>query len=175
MKYVWVYLLGVVVAALFGGYTGHKQTTKINAQQVEINALEQDNSYLVNEIERDDAIFMSVFGDDWKREKVLYRTAVTVTAYSSTVGQTDSTPHQTADMSIVRVGIIAVSRDVLTELGLVMGQRVLLPGYGMFEVRDKMNKRYRRRVDIWMSDKRAADLHGVKQSVLMWFGQGGKT
>jgi 3D (Asp-Asp-Asp) domain-containing protein len=54
-----------------------------------------------------------------------------------------------------------------------MGQRVLLPGYGVFEIHDKMNKRYRRRVDIWMADATACDLHGVQQSQLMWFGEGG--
>jgi len=140
----------------------------------EINLLQQDLSYCTNELQRDDSIFIDVFGSDWSRDKPLYRTPVTVTAYSSRVRETDDTPHITADMTTVRVGIIAVSRDLLDELGMVMGQRVLIPGYGVFEIRDKMNKRHRRRVDIWMADTRAATLHGVKQSQLMWFGKGGE-
>jgi 3D (Asp-Asp-Asp) domain-containing protein len=75
-------------------------------------------------------------------------------------------------MSHVRFGVLAVSRDILTELGVEYGDRVFLTGYGMFEVHDTMNKRYRRRVDIWMADTRAAYLHGVRTSQLMWFGKG---
>ena len=96
---------------------------------------------------------------------------MTVSCYTSRVRETDDTPYQTADMSLVRRGVLAVSRDLMNEVGLEFGQRVLLEGYGIFEVRDVMNRRYRRRVDIWSSDLTAAQKHGVKEKVaLMWIG-----
>jgi len=142
---------------------GEKCTTNEQLSSKTIAHLEQ-------QVKRDNDIFKVIFGEEWSRDDALFEAKVTITAYSSSVDQTDSTPHQTADMSTVRVGLIAVSRDLLDELGLVMGERVFIPGYGMFEIRDKMNKRYRRRVDIWMADRTAAELHGVKQGLLYWFG-----
>lgn len=95
-------------------------------------------------------------------------TAVTITAYSSTPEQCDSTPHLTASDHPVRVGILAVSRDLMEEMGLAFGQRVLLPGYGLFEVRDLMHPRWRRKVDIWESDRKAAELFGQQRGTLIW-------
>jgi 3D (Asp-Asp-Asp) domain-containing protein len=95
-------------------------------------------------------------------------TAVTITAYSSTPDQCDSTPHLTASDHPVRVGILAVSRDLIEEMGLAFGQRVLLPGYGLFEVRDLMHPRWRRKVDIWESDRKAAELFGLQRGTLIW-------
>ena len=93
---------------------------------------------------------------------------VTITAYSSTSGQCDSTPHYTASDYPVRVGVLAVSRDLVEEMGLAFGQRVLLPGYGLFDVRDLMHPRWRRKVDIWESDREAARLFGKQQGTLIW-------
>ena len=174
MKRVLPYTVTLLIGALTMFPALGMLKTEVSEQKQQINKLQQDLSYCDNELRRDDTIFMSVFGSDWRRDKPMYRTPVTVTAYSSRVEETDDTPHLTADMTFVRVGIIAVSRDILDELGLTMGQRVLLTGYGVFEVHDKMNKRYRRRVDIWMPDHLAANLHGVQQSQMMWFGKGGE-
>lgn len=95
-------------------------------------------------------------------------TPVTITAYSSTEDQTDSTPHITASNAPVRVGIVAVSPDLRTRFGISFGQRVLLPGYGVFEVHDLMNPRWRSRVDIWESDREAARRFGYQKGVLIW-------
>jgi 3D (Asp-Asp-Asp) domain-containing protein len=100
--------------------------------------------------------------------KQVKSTAITITAYSSSVDQCDSTPHLTASAQPVRVGILAVSRDLIEEMGLAFGQRVLLPGYGLFEVRDLMHPRWRRKVDIWESDREAAKLFGKQQGTLIW-------
>ena len=88
--------------------------------------------------------------------KNIRTTKVTLTAYSSTRDQCDATPHITASNTSVRRGVIAVSRDLIDEVGLHFGQRVLIPGHGIFEVQDTMNDRWRRRVDIWHGDKEAA-------------------
>lgn len=93
---------------------------------------------------------------------------VTITAYSSTPDQCDSTPHHTATGYPVRVGVLAVSRDLIEEMGLTFGQRVLIPGYGLFEVRDLMHPRWKRKVDIWESDRESARLFGKQQGTLIW-------
>jgi 3D (Asp-Asp-Asp) domain-containing protein len=93
---------------------------------------------------------------------------VTISAYSSTPEQCDDSPHITASSSSVRVGIIAVSSDLFEELELSYGQRVLIPGYGLFEVHDRMHPRWKRKVDIWESDTEAARRFGRQQGVLIW-------
>ncbi|MBE0597060.1 MAG: 3D domain-containing protein [Desulfuromonadales bacterium] len=93
---------------------------------------------------------------------------VTLTAYSSTVDQCDSTPHITASQQSVRPGVIAVSDDLVKEMGLRFGQKVLIPGHGIFEVQDRMHSRWQRTVDIWISDRKAALLFGKRQGTLLW-------
>lgn len=93
---------------------------------------------------------------------------VTITAYSSTVGQCDSTPYLTASDHSVHVGIIAVSDDLVEEMGLRFGQRVLIPGHGLFEVQDRMNSRWKRRVDIWQEDHEVARRFGSRKGTLIW-------
>jgi 3D (Asp-Asp-Asp) domain-containing protein len=95
-------------------------------------------------------------------------TPVTITAYSSTKDQCDSTPHITASNSPVRIGIVAISNDLMNEMGLSFGQRVLIPGHGLFEVQDKMNSKWHRRVDIWHDDREAARLFGKQKGTLLW-------
>ncbi|MEJ2699886.1 MAG: hypothetical protein P8Z70_09545 [Desulfuromonadales bacterium] len=95
-------------------------------------------------------------------------TPVTITAYSSTEAQCDPSPYITASLDPVRVGTLAVSPDLLDEMGLFFGQRVLIPGFGVFEVKDTMNPRWHRRVDIWESDTEAARRFGKKEGTLIW-------
>ena len=122
----------------------------------------------IKEIERDNNIITSIFGK-WNRKLGLASIIVDVSVYTSRPQETDDTPYLTADQSLVRRGVLAVSRDVRDEIGLKFGQKVLLDGYGVFEVHDVMNKRYTRRVDIWCSDLRAAMKHGVEEGVtLTW-------
>ena len=90
-----------------------------------------------------------------------HRLEVTMTAYSSEVAQTDSTPRITATGQKVRPGIIAVSEDLLTTQ-LPFGTRVRIvdirddPECGGFdsgyvlEVQDVMHERKENQVDVWM-------------------------
>jgi 3D (Asp-Asp-Asp) domain-containing protein len=100
----------------------------------------------------------------------VYSIPVTVTAYSARRAETNSEPWWTADMTLSRVGILAVSRDILNELGLEYGQTVILGNYGVFKVHDTMNKRFTRRVDILMANQKAALKFGLKKDIkLTWF------
>jgi len=101
-----------------------------------------------------------------------HKLRVTATAYSSHVGQTDKTPFLAAWNNHIRPGmkIIAVSRDMLTRYGLRNGSRVKIGGlHGYYTVRDKMNKRYRKRIDIYMGiDRRRALRWGRRSVILYW-------
>ncbi len=95
---------------------------------------------------------------------------VTATAYSSHKGQTDSTPFLAAWNNKLRPGmkIIAVSRDMLTRYGMKNGTKVRIAGLpGYYRVRDKMNKRYRKRIDIYMGVNRRKALRWGRRSVVI--------
>jgi len=97
---------------------------------------------------------------------------VTATAYSSHVGQTDKTPFLAAWNNRIRPGmkIIAVSRDMLTRYGLRNGSKVKIGGLsGYYTVRDKMNKRYRKRIDIYMGMNRRKALRWGRRSVTLYY------
>jgi len=97
---------------------------------------------------------------------------VTATAYSSHARQTDSTPFLAAWNNRIRPGmkIIAVSRDMLTRYGLRNGSKVRIGGLsGHYTVRDKMNKRFKKRIDIYMGiDRRKALKWGRRSVMLYW-------
>jgi len=112
-----------------------------------------------------------------KRSKMLKGFAnrklrVTATAYSSHSGQTDGTPFLAAWNNRLRPGmkIIAVSRDLLTKYGLKNGSKVKIGGLrGYYTVRDKMNKRYKKRIDIYMGMNRRKALRWGKRSVILYY------
>ena len=97
---------------------------------------------------------------------------VQATAYTSHRGQTDSTPFLAAWNNRIRPGmkIIAVSRDLITKYGLGNGKKVRIQGLpGYYTVRDKMNKRYTKRIDIYMGmNRRKALRWGRKRTVIYW-------
>ena len=128
--------------------------------QEELDRLRRDLELAVSLLEKS-------FGLPVQLENVR-TTPVTLTAYSSTPDQCDSSPHITASNKPVRRGIIAVSNDIMKELGIGFGQRVLIPGHGVFQVQDKMNPRWRRRVDIWHDDREAARLFGKQKGTILW-------
>jgi len=101
-----------------------------------------------------------------------HKLRVTATAYSSHKGQTDKTPFLAAWNNHIRPGmkIIAVSRDLLTKYGLRNGSRVRIGGLpGIYRVRDKMNKRYRKRIDIYMGVNRRRALRWGRRSVILYW------
>lgn len=90
---------------------------------------------------------------------------VPVTAYSSEVGQTDSTPFITASGSTVRRGVVAANF-------LPIGARVRFPelyGNEVFVVEDRMNARYWKRVDIWMEETADAKNFGLQHTTIEVF------
>jgi len=108
-------------------------------------------------------------GDDYCWQMILLETgnsknrkAVTVTAYSSTPDQTDSTPFITANGTYVYDGLVACNF-------LPFGTKVKFPGYSgdkIFMVEDRMAKKNSHKVDIWMPTRQAALQFGVQQLVM---------
>ena len=96
---------------------------------------------------------------------------VTATAYNSIEGQTDDDPWTAAWNNRLRPGdkIIAVSRD-LEKHGLTNGAKVRIEGLpGTYTVRDRMNKRYTNRIDVWMEkDLKKARKWGKKKLKITW-------
>lgn len=83
-----------------------------------------------------------------------------ITAYSSTVDQTDDTPFITASGSYVRPGIVAANF-------LPFGATIRIPGiFGnqIFVVEDRLHKKNNDRIDIWMPTEKEALEFGVKIS-----------
>jgi 3D (Asp-Asp-Asp) domain-containing protein len=118
---------------------------------------------------------ITVFGLSWAQApRVMILKA---TAYTSSVRETDSTPFITATGARTRIGIIAVSRDMLRELPY--GSKVLLEDLGtpggkgkgrfnylfkdrVFVVEDTMHPRKRGRLDVWLPDRNTAIRFGVR-------------
>jgi len=96
---------------------------------------------------------------------------VTATAYNSVASQTAGNPHVGAWGDRLRPGMraIAVSRDLLDE-GLTRGVEVEIEGLpGTWEVRDKLARRWKRRIDIYMgTDVEAAREWGRKKVRIRW-------
>ena len=99
------------------------------------------------------------------------RMTVTATAYTSSVGETDATPDLAAWGDRLKPGMkaIAVSRDLI-EQGLEHGTEVHIEGLdGAYVVRDKMNRRWTRKIDIYMGrDQAAARDWGVREVEIHW-------
>ena len=96
---------------------------------------------------------------------------VTATAYTSRANETDSTPSLAAWGDTLKPGmkVIAVSRDLL-KMGLGHGVEVSIEGVeGKFRVLDKMNKRWRRKIDIYMGkDIKKAKEWGKRKVIIHW-------
>ena len=96
---------------------------------------------------------------------------VKASAYNSLPGQTSGDPTLTAWGDTLEAGMqaIAVSRD-LVDLGLGHGVRVRIEGLpGEYVVRDKMAKRWRRKIDIYMgANVEAARAWGVREVRIRW-------
>ena len=86
----------------------------------------------------------------------------TVTAYTSSPHETDSTPFITASGNHVRTGTIAAN-------WLPFGTAVRIPelfGDQIFIVEDRMNSRYPHRLDIWFTDRGEALKFGMRTATI---------
>jgi len=85
---------------------------------------------------------------------------VRMTAYPPDRRHTDDSPYVTAFNTRVRRGILAVSRDLENVYGWSYGKEVVILGVGRFVVEDRMHRRHRASVDIWVPTVREAVIVG---------------
>ena len=118
-----------------------------------------------NEINQDAAISIMEFNGKLPESKgasIDFSKHVTMTAYNSEPGQTDNSPCITANgFNVCDNGI----EDTIAANFLPFGSKVKIPelfGDRVFVVRDRMNKRFSNRVDIWMIERPDAVKFGVK-------------
>jgi len=86
--------------------------------------------------------------------------SVILTAYSSTVDQTDDTPFITASNTRTRDGVIAANF-------LAFGTKVKIPsvfGDKVFTVEDRMAKKHNDKIDIWFSERYLAKNFGIQKA-----------
>lgn len=97
----------------------------------------------------------SLSGCAQEKEKWIWNNMeVTATAYNSLASQTNQLANVAAWGDTLRPGMkcIAVSRDLLKK-GLTYNTPVKIEGFeGVYLVKDKMNKRWENRIDIYMGD-----------------------
>ncbi len=101
-----------------------------------------------------------------------HKLRVTATAYTSHENQTDDTPFLAAWNNRLVPGekSIAVSRDMLSRFGMRNKTKVRISGLrGYYEVRDKMNKRYKKRIDIYMGLNLKKALKWGRRSVVIYW------
>jgi 3D (Asp-Asp-Asp) domain-containing protein len=112
----------------------------------------------------------STFNYPIKISKPISYETVTLTTYTPTVGETDSTPHITASgfkidtINPKKHRIIAVSRDLKKKWPF--GTKVRIKSAekynGVYTVEDVMNKRYKNRIDILIGkDDRQTAMNNV--------------
>jgi len=99
---------------------------------------------------------------------------VKVTAYTARVKETDDTPTITAFNTGVKKGSIALSRDLEKKHSLKSGDRVFLDCFtnkkysGIYVFNDRMHKRKKNQVDIFMNSLKKAKKVGVKNKARLY-------
>ncbi len=125
---------------------------KVNVKLAEIDKIERKDK---------DLSVINNLPENKSKERVFSSFRV-ITAYNSEVAQCDDTPCETANGFNVCEHKI---ENTVAANFLPLGTTIKIPelfGDRIFVVRDRMNKRYSDRVDVWMESKPEAKLFGVK-------------
>ena len=139
----------------------------VASQMEEITNTSQEQGIISNQNEANQDIIVEVVEFNGKLPEsagadVDFSQHVVITAYNSEAGQTDNSPCITANgFNVCENGV----EDTIAANFLPFGSKVKIPGlFGdrVFIVRDRMNKRFSNRVDVWMIKKPDAVKFGVK-------------
>ena len=157
---VFVFLFDVLLFPMPALATESIENQESNSNMDEINLLSQENGLNEENIVLSEPSHLPK-NDIWE---VKWSGKYTVTAYNSEVGQCDDSPCITANgFNVCEHGI----EDTIAANFLPFGAKVRIPelyGDKVFIVRDRMNKRYPNRIDIWMINKADARQFGVKSA-----------
>lgn len=145
-----------------------KKRIKRERQEIEMRRYQEEMERMEEAQQEVDDIDIAISYSDFGTKQM----RVTATAYTSHVDQTDSTPFVAAWNDPLYPGIkaIAVSEDMLAEYGLKHGTAVRIAGLpGLYEVKDKMNRRFKKRIDIYMGVDRKKAMQWGKRSVMIYW------
>lgn len=97
-------------------------------------------------------------GETYNKHRIVQKGIVMATAYNSLENQTDSSPWITASGTRCKEGVIASNF-------LPFGTKLMIEGFGnqIFTVEDRMNRRYKRRIDIWFRQYKDARQFGIRK------------
>ena len=98
---------------------------------------------------------------------IIHSRRVRATTYNALPSQTDSTPNICAWGDRITPDVIAVSRD-LEKLGLGRNVKVYVEGQGLKVVKDRMHKRKKNQVDVFMKKYKDAMNFGVQYINIYW-------
>lgn len=146
-------------------------TTKILAALISISLLWGYDSKADMQLLADDTQTSRLKKVEKKYNDKVISLEVTATAYTSNANETDSTPSLTAWGDKLKPGMkaIAVSRDLI-KMGLKHKTKVTIEGLnGEFIVRDKMHRRWTKKIDIYMgNDRKKAITWGKRKVIIHW-------
>lgn len=153
--------------AIVTSYENHIKTLEEENQnkheelKEEISELINTNNSLVNEITD---LTRKVESIKVIEKPVVY--TISMSFYTASSDETDSTPNRTASGTKPTVGrTIAVSPDLFPVL---KGKRVVIEGFpGVYTVEDRMNDRFRMKADLLVGSKSEAFKKGVKHDIKM--------
>lgn len=127
-------------------------TETIIEKEKKSDTLQEDRGYLPESKDK----------DKYKIDHTLY---TTITAYNSEISQCWGDPCITATgFNVCEHGI----EDTIATNRLSFGTKLRIPqlfGDRVFTVRDRMNKRYHNRMDVWMVSKEDAENFGIKRDI----------
>jgi 3D (Asp-Asp-Asp) domain-containing protein len=137
------------------------------SQAVEISIVSQEQgaiSNLEDDLNQESSVNLMEFNGKLPQnpDEIKWSRHLVITAYNSEPGQTDDSPCITANnFNVCNNGV----EDTIAANFLPFGSKVKIPelfGDRIFIVRDRMNRRFSNRVDVWMIEKPDAINFGVK-------------
>ena len=128
MKYFWFY----ISCFLFGCFISFYNKPKIVNHYIEIPTIIEQEKFSI------------------------YKTVCKITGYNPTIEQCDDTPNITASNKAVRLGMVAVSRDLEEHYKLSFGDYVYIKDLGLFEFQDRLHKRIKNQIDILCWNRKTA-------------------
>lgn len=151
MYYSKAYYISLLIVIISLCITCSIKTSKISELNTEIEHLQ--NTIKLQETQK--TIKIDTKFDLTNAEYLKYSLKdITITSYNNHVNQTDDTPNITATNRPVREGIVAASPDLINKGIIKYGDLVYIDCFDKwYVVEDTMNKKFERRLDIFLFDK----------------------
>ena len=134
---------------------------KINNLEDQVFELKHKNNLLIKDLKFYSELVTNIVNYSKKYSKI-YKIK-RLSCYTPSHDETDSTPRTTAINKKVKVGRTAA---VSPDLEFMLGKYIYIHGYGIFEVTDVTHSRYKKTIDLCLSeDKSFCEKFGVKENV----------